>query len=155
MSEILNKIDQETKALGEKMAAAMTYDDDGDAVLPEAFTKENLDEDLTIETVTAVQRCEQRFGSALVLALGSTALPKMKENKELDRVTGSVEFGLDVLRASVDRSVITRNPQTGEEKAKLGHVSLKIECGAVAKKGDIKRCMAHIHELFTSEEKAL
>lgn len=155
MSEALNKVDARVKALEVKVVEAISFDDDNAAVLPETFDKDNLaiasgTEDLSIEQVKLVQETAGVFASALALGLGNASLPVMKKNADVQRTTASLSYGHDVVRVSVDRQQTVRNPTTGEEKQKFGATSVKLDSGAAAKKGDLKRVLTAITDNFTA-----
>ncbi|MCY1288184.1 hypothetical protein D9M68_20430 [compost metagenome] len=153
MSEALNKVDEKIKLVGAAVEAALSFDDDGAAVIPETFVKDNLaiasgNEELTLETVRLVQNTEATFAGGLALGLGNAALPAMKKNTDMARATASLEFGADVIRAAVDRVQMVRVPTTGEEKEKFGSVSVKLDSGANAKRGDLKRVLNFVGDNF-------
>jgi hypothetical protein len=155
MSEALNKVDEKIKLVGAAVEAALSFDDDGAAVIPETFVKDNLalasgNEELTLETVRLVQDTEATFAGGLALGLGNAALPAMKKNADMARATASLEFGADVIRAAVDRVQMVRVPTTGEEKEKFGSVSVKLDSGANAKRGDLKRVLTYVSESFAT-----
>lgn len=155
MSEALNKVDEKIKLIGAQIEAALSFDDDGAAVIPETFVKDNLavasgNSELTLETVRLVQDTEATFVGGLALGLGNASLGVMKKNKDVVRATASLEFGADVIRAAVDRVQMVRVPTTGEEKEKFGSMSVKLDSGANAKRGDLKRVQTAISENFTA-----
>lgn len=150
MSDVLAKINEEARAIGEKIAAAITFDDDGDATLPETFEKELYPEDLPVETVKRVQTLGANVATGLALGLGTASLKHMAANDKVDRTTASVVFGNDIIRAAVDREIKVRVPGSNEEKLKRGNVSVKLESGAVAKRGDLKRAISHIADSFAA-----
>ena len=156
MSETLAKVNDTIKGLAAEIEKAISFDDDGAATLPETFVKDNLalasgDEELTVEAVKKVQNTEATFATALALGLGNSSLTLMASNKSIDRTTATVEFGNDLLRASVDREITVRIPGGNEEKTKYGNTSVKLESGAVAKRGELKRVITHIGENFASQ----
>ncbi len=155
MSDILNKVSQAAKDLAVKIQDAIAYDDDGSATLPETFTADNLtaatgDEAITMETVKAVQNGEATFATALALGLGNSAQVHMTTKPEVERVSTTLAYGNNNIRASVDRKVMVRAPGSSEEKPKFGNVSLKLDSGAAAKRGDLKRVVTHVNEAFTA-----
>lgn len=155
MSEALNKVSQSIKDLGLAFEAAITYDDDNAAVVPETFVKDNLalasgSEELTLETVKLVQSTESNFAGGLALGLGNSAKARMEANKDVERVTSSLEFGNNTIRASVDKKIMVRAPGSSEEKPKFGNVSVKLDSGAAAKRGDLKRIVTHVSDSFAA-----
>lgn len=151
MSDALNKVSQSIKDLGVKIEDAITFDDDGAATLPETFVKDNLPADLSLETVKLVQDQEATFAGALALGLGNAAKVHMTAQAGCDRVTGSIDYGNNTIRASVDRKIMVRAPGSSEEKPKFGNVSLKLDSGAAAKRGDLKRIVTHVSESFAAQ----
>ncbi|MNY11818.1 hypothetical protein D3C86_1448660 [compost metagenome] len=106
---------------------------------------------MTIEQVKLIQNTEATFTCALALGLGNSSLELMSKNKSIDRTTASVEFGNDMLRASVDREMTIRVPTTSEERIKYGHTSVKLESGAAAKRGELKHVIVHVGENFAAK----
>ncbi|MNB58721.1 hypothetical protein D3C87_676160 [compost metagenome] len=155
MSDALNKVSQSIKDLGAAYEAAITFDDDGAAVVPETFVKDNLalasgSEELAMETVKLVQQTEAVFAGGLALGLGNAGLKRMEANKDVERVTSSLDFGNNTIRASVDRKIMVRAPGSSEEKPKYGNVSVKLDSGAAAKRGDLKRIVTHVSDSFAA-----
>lgn len=144
----LEKVNARNLELATKIEAAISFDDDGNTVIPETFVKDNLKESVTVEVIKEVQEEEAAFGSALVLALGNTSLEAMKKDKNLNRTTAELKFGFNTLKAGLDRKQVVRNPSTGEERDKFGAAQLKLESGTSAKRGDLKRILAHVTENF-------
>lgn len=149
----LDKVNDRVKELALKIEEAISFDDDGAATIPETFVKDNLATGLAIEVVKSVQDEEAAFGSGLLLALGNKSLTAMEADKNLTRTTATLAFGANNLKAAVDRRVMVRMPQTGEEKEKLGASQLKLESGASAKRGDLKKVLAHVAENFAASKK--
>ncbi|QTH80303.1 hypothetical protein PA10_00103 [Pseudomonas phage pPa_SNUABM_DT01] len=155
MSEVLNKVSQAMKDVAAQFESAVGFDDDGAAVLPETWVKDNLalasgSEELSLETVNLVQNTEATFAGGIALGLGNSGLKRMQEKADLERVSASVDFGSNTIRASVDRQIMVRAPGSTEEKPKHGNVSVKLDSGAAAKKGDLKRVVTHVNEAFTA-----
>ncbi|MNE51696.1 hypothetical protein D3C80_1463340 [compost metagenome] len=155
MSEVLNKVSQSMKAVAAQLEAAVSFDDDGAAVIPETFVKDNLalasgSEELNLDTVKLVQDTEATFAGGFALGLGNAGLAHMQKKTDLERVTGSLDFGSNTIRASVDRKIMVRAPGSTEEKAKYGNVSVKLDSGAAAKRGDLKRVVTHVNDAFTA-----
>lgn len=155
MSEALNKVNEKIKSLAAAFETAISFDDDGAAVVPETFVKDHLamasgSEELTMETVQLVQDTEANFVSGAVLGLGNASLPHMKKHKDLARTTATLQFGSNQIRAAVDRTLMVRAPGASEEKAKAGVATAKLDSGASAKRGDLKRVITHIHDSFTA-----
>lgn len=155
MSDALNKVNQQIKELAAKYEEAITIDEDGDSVVPETFVQDNLslaagNQDLTLETVTLVQTAESNLASALALGLANAGRTHMTANKESTRVTGSLGFGHNTIRASVDRESMVRVPGKDEPVKKYGAVSVRLDSAAAAKKGDLKRIVTHVNESFTA-----
>ncbi len=155
MSEALNKVSEQIKNLAAKVEEAISFDDDGAAVLPETFVKDNLalasgSEELTLDTVKLVQNTEATIAGATALGLGNATHNRMKEKPDLERTSLSVEFGSNTIRASVDRKVMVRAPGATEEKPKYGNVSVRLDSGAAAKRGDLKRVLTHVTETFAA-----
>jgi hypothetical protein len=150
MSEALNKVSEQIKSLAAKVESNISFDDDGAAVLPETFVKDNLPEGVTIEGIKQVQDTEANFAGALALGLGNATHGLMKEKADLNRTSASLDFGNNTIRASVDRKVMVRAPGSTEEKAKYGNVSVKLDSGAAAKRGDLKRVLTHVTESFAA-----
>jgi len=150
MSDALNKVAQSIKDLGVKIQDSISYDDDGAATLPETFVKDNLPEGLSLETIKAVQDTEATFAGALALGLGNSALVHMEAKPDVERVTGSIDYGNNTIRASVDRKIMVRAPGSTEEKPKFGNVSVKLDSGAAAKRGDLKRVVTHVSDSFAA-----
>lgn len=153
MSDALNKVNDKVKAVAALVEGAIALDDDGASVLPETFVKDNLavitgSEEASMEGLKMYQVGESNLAAGLVLGLSNVTLPAMKANKDLARTTASVEYGDNVIRAAIDRSQTIRIPQTGEEKLKFGATSVKLDSGASAKRGDLKRVLSHIGEAF-------
>jgi len=155
MSDALNKVSQSIKDLGLAIQTAITYDDDGAGVLPETFVKDNLalasgSEDLTLETVNLVHNTESNLAAGLALGLGKSTEELMKTKPEVERTSASLTFGSNVIKASVDRKVMVRAPGATEEKPKYGNVSVKLDSGAAAKRGDLKKVITSINETFAA-----
>lgn len=150
MSEALNKVSEQIKNLAAKVEEAISFDDDGAAVLPETFVKDNLGEDLDLDTVKRVQNTEATFAGALALGLGNASHTLMKDKADIERTSLSMEFGSNTIRASVDRKVMVRAPGATEEKPKYGNVSVRLDSGAAAKRGDLKRVLTHVNETFAA-----
>ncbi len=155
MSEALAKVNQAAQAVAANIQAAITFDDDGAGVLPETFVADNLalasgSEELSIETVKLVQTTSSNLAVGLALGLGNASLDLMSKNKNLDRTNAALEFGNDLIRASVDREMTVRVPGTNEEKKKYGNTSVKLESGAVAKRGELKRVLTHVSDNFAA-----
>jgi hypothetical protein len=155
MSDALNKVDEKIKLIGAAVKAAISFDDDNAAVIPETFVKDNLalasgNEELTLDTVRLVQNTEATFAAGLAMGLGDAGLPAMKKNADMARATAQLEYGTNVIRAAVDRVQMVRVPTTGEEKEKFGAVSIKLDSGANAKRGDLKRVLNYVSENFAT-----
>ncbi|MNO47305.1 hypothetical protein D3C76_376150 [compost metagenome] len=155
MSEVLNKVSQAMKDVAAQFEADVSFDDDGATVLPETWVKDNLakasgSEELTLDTVNLVQNTEATLAGGIALGLGNAGVKRMQEKKDLERVSASVDFGANTIRASVDRQIMVRAPGATEEKPKFGNVSVKLDSGAAAKKGDLKRVVTHVNEAFTA-----
>jgi hypothetical protein len=150
MSEALNKVSDEIKKLGQIVEASLTYDDDGAAVLPETFVKDNLEEGLDLDLIKRVQNTEATFAGALALGLGNSSRQRMQDKPDLERTSVSLDFGNNTIRASVDRKVMVRAPGATEERAKYGNVSVKLDSGAAAKRGDLKRVITHVNDTFAA-----
>lgn len=144
----LEKVNARVLELAAKIEDAISFDDDGDATLPETFVADNLKEGVTVDVIKEVQDEEAAFGSGLVLALGNKSLPAMQKDKGLNRTTAQLQYGNNVLKAGLDRKQVNRIPSTGEEKEKFGAAQLKLESGSAAKRGDLKRVLAHVAENF-------
>jgi len=148
MSDALNKVSERIKTLALKVEEAITFDDDGAAVLPESFVKDNLVEGVTIESIKAGQDEEASFASALALGLGTATHVLMKEKNDLERTTATLDFGNNTIRAAVDRKVMVRAPGATEERAKYGNTTVRLDSGATAKRGDLKRILSHTTEMY-------
>lgn len=153
MSDVLSKINPRARELAEKIEAAITLDDDGASVLPETFVSDNLPEELNLDVIRKVQDEEAAFGAGLLLGLGNKSMSAMEADKNLTRTTATLAFGNNNLKAAVDRATQVRNPQTGEERTKFGSGQLKLESGASAKRGDLKKVIQHITESYTASGK--
>lgn len=153
MSEALKKVDEKIKALAVVVEGALSFDDDGDCVLPETFSKDNLalasgSEELSMEQVELVQNTTRVFAGGLGLGLGNAAQKAMEKNKDLGRATGSLTFGQDTIRAAVDKQTVITVPTTGEKKDKFGALSIRLDSGAAGKRGDIKKVITAIGDNF-------
>lgn len=151
MSDALNKVSDRIKNLAAAVEKAIEFDDDGAATLPETWVEENLSEALTMEQVKAVQSEESNMVGALALGLGNATQKQMGAKKDLDRTSLSTTFGHNVIKTAVDRRVVNRIPSTGEEKAVFGNVTVKLESGAAAKRGDLKRIRSIVADNFAAE----
>lgn len=155
MSTTLAKVNKATLDFAAKVQEAITFDDDGDSTLPETLAADNLelvtgDAEMTMDHIVKAQNATAAISGGLLLGLGNASVDVMKKNTNVNRTTAHVEFGNDIIRAAVDREIEVRIPQTGETKKKLGNGSIRLESGAVAKRGDIKKVLTHINENFTA-----
>jgi len=150
MSDALNKINQRIKDLATKVEESISFDDDGAATLPETFLADNLIEGVDLDTVKRVQDEEANFAAGLALGLGNATLPLMQKKKDLERTSAHLGFGHNTIKASIDRKIMTRAPGSTEEKEKWGNVAVKLESGATAKRGDLKRVNLGIAENYAS-----
>lgn len=151
MSEALAKVADRVKTLAKQVQADITFDDDGAATLPETWVKDNLSEGLTLEAVKQVQDEEAAFVSALALGLGEATQPLMEKNKGIARTSLTTAFGANIIKTAVDREVTVRIPGSGEERQKYGDVSVKLESGAAARRGDLKRVREAVQANFTAK----
>lgn len=151
MSEVLNKVNERAKAIAASAQAAIVFDDDNDATLPETWLAENLSEELSVDLIQKVQDEEAVFTSGISLGLGMTSLERMEKDENISRTSLTLPFGRNVIKAAVDRRVVNRIPATGEEREKFGDLTVKLESGAAAKRGDLKRVRVAVSDAFAAK----
>ena len=137
------EIQQEVNKIAELMRPLISFDDAGQATLvdSEVFAK-NLPEGITAEQVTQLGDYTRNFIAGTTAAL-DVAIPKFVENPNLERMKLTVPMvgPHNNFELVVQREFVSRNPRTGEEGVKNGHVTLAVNQGFNGSRFDAARAL--------------
>lgn len=100
-----------------------------------------------LEEIARVERLRTHIAAASTKAIGLAGIDSMKDNPELNRVSGEIPlYGKDVFRVAVDRSGTVRNPKTGEVSTVHGVVRTEFVQTAGANRGVMSSVRTSLRE---------
>lgn len=153
MSEHLNKLTEQTTNLSKMLKEQFEKNYEDGAIMAPKDAWENAYKELGVEaeTVKSVEKATATLVNAARLAAGEVAIEKMRDNKDLDRVSLNMGVGkTGKFDLSVERSRAHRNPQTGQEVTRMGYMSAKFTQNFVGgKSGEGKAIAEHISATAT------
>lgn len=141
----LDKISDNVKSLANKIATEITFDGNV-ASVPKDLYKKHLPEDMCYETVKKVQEFNLDFADATTLAFGRKATEHLKDNKDIDGASLSVNVAHDRVSSEFRRHRQYRNPADGSTFDKYGVTETKYVSGINAKRTAYKEIQAHLCE---------
>lgn len=147
MSKEDSKISSEVQALATKIKSHIKLDGDKVTVPTDLYVT-TLPEELSEETVKAVQKHNSFFFPAATLAVGDIAVAAMKKDKKLEAVTGEFKMvGRDHFDVTINRTKETRNPSNGETSTVYGAVSASMTThSAKVSRGEMSHVKQHLQE---------
>lgn len=144
----LEKLSDETRKLAATLKTTFDANYEDGAILAPKETWEQAFKEIGVEadTVRQVEKATATVFNAARLAAGEVATERMRDDKELPRVSLSMNIGkTGKFNVDIDRSRTHRNPQTGEEVTRMGGMSAKFTQSFVGgKSGEGKMIAEHI-----------
>lgn len=139
----LDKISDNVKALADKVATEITFDGNV-ASVPKDLYKKTLPEGMDIETVKKVQEHNMDFSDAVTLAFGRRATEHLRDNKDIDSASLSVNVAHDRVSSEFRRHKTYRNPSDNSTFDRHGVTETKFVSGINAKRNGYKEIQAYL-----------
>lgn len=145
-------VKQEIVNMAELIKSRTTLDAaTGVATVAKDLYEHLLPEDLPRETVERVQAVNAEIAAAATLAIGELAIPAMKKNKDLSRVTLNIPAtGRDSFEVTFDRSRQVRSaPGSDEMVTKFGTTNVGFVTYGTRNRGQLAAVKAQLAEQAT------
>ncbi len=139
----LDKVNENVKALAEKIQGEITFDGNV-ASVPKDLYKKTLPEDLSVETVKKVQEHNLDFSDAVTLAFGRRATEHLRDHKDIDSASLTVNVAHDRVSSEFRRHRTYRNPSDNTNFDKWGVTETKFVSGINAKRNGYKEIQSHL-----------